>query len=167
MKQFVLILAGQLLLSVIFGVSSCGNGEKADARVVLDEGAGAVIVLYEGNNATKDVVCNINLPSSKSTAHQQEVGLISFAQANNECTINDEARSLVLKEAKAGMRIYLYDEEDCDQDDSTTLIVVKNDVDRKVIGTFEENFSDSDVTVNILKGGNLDGKLSCIGRWWW
>jgi len=121
------------------------------------------VILFEGNNATQDIVGELDVHYDRS---------INFTSSN--CCPNDEARSAVLWNMKAGQQIALYDDSNpncsnnpasnnfiCqDNKDDWMIITVKRDFESKVINSFEEVFSDADVTALYGNGGNLDGKVS-------
>jgi hypothetical protein len=115
----------------------------------------ARIALYEGNDGTQDFVCRLNVPLSR-------VDSFAYPFTGSQACQNDEARSLILYNVPAGLQVQLFDDRSCTRSDSTTLIVVKRDVQMKVIGTFESEGVDNDVDVRLLERGNLDGKVSCV-----
>ena len=114
------------------------------------------IDFYEGNNATQDLVCHLDIPPARPN------GTPFDFTANSGCT-NDEVRSLVLNDIDGGVKISLYDNSQCSTSDAATRIRVLNAVvGRKVVGTFESEVIDNDIHVELLRRGNLDGKVSCV-----
>ncbi len=112
------------------------------------------VKLYEGNNATQRFFCSLD---------------VSFNQTINfkkHFCINDEARSAVLTEIKAGTVIEFYDKPKCTKNDDWTRILVKNTIAKLTISTFQQTFSSSEVAVTYHSHSNgpnaLDGKVSCI-----
>ncbi len=123
---------------------------------ILCSGVPKQIVLHEGNNATQDEVCTINLESP--------VGHINFKNDNLSCE-NDEARSAELINMTAGDRYKLFDDSSGSTSDDYVTITIKRSFGYKVIGSFEpeddEDFiEDDDVKIDYCCGGNLDGKVS-------
>jgi len=107
------------------------------------------IQLYEGNYGSQDFVCQIN-------AFQKTE--FSFKDSRNyyKCT-NDEARSLVLNNVRAGTTITVYDTSDANTKDDWTTIYVKKTSARQVIGTFERSFQNEYVKVTYHKAIGKDG----------
>jgi hypothetical protein len=113
------------------------------------------VVLFEGNDATQDELCTLDIPSDQTN------GFVYRFTTNPRCK-NDEARSLVLYYVPTGLRVLVYDDGDCMTSDSATEIVVQRYIERKPIGTFEAELIDNDVHISLLHRGNLDGKVSCV-----
>jgi hypothetical protein len=113
------------------------------------------VVLFEGNDATQDALCTLPVPTKDTDA------FIHNFKDNHLCK-NDEARSLVLHNVRAGLRVTLFDDPDCTRSDSTTEIVVLRNLETKTVGSFEREVIDNDIQIHRLVGGNLDGKVSCI-----
>jgi hypothetical protein len=117
----------------------------------------ARIELYEGNNATQDFLCRLDVPLSRTDGF-----VYVFTQPHSQECENDEARSLVLHNVHRDLHVQVFDDSNCSRSDSATLIVVKREIARKVIGSFEYEVIDDDVELRLLARGNLDGKVSCI-----
>jgi len=114
------------------------------------------IDFFEGNNGTQDLICHLDIPLSQPGGHTYDF------TANAPCT-NDEARSLVLNNIDGGVEISLFDNSQCSTSDSATRIsVLQAVVGSKVVGTFESEVIDNDIKVELLRRGNLDGKVSCV-----
>lgn len=112
------------------------------------------VVLFEGNHATQDLVGILDVHYNRD---------IRFK--SHYCCPNDEARSAELWNMKAGQDIILFDDSDptgtySDTKDDYIHVYIKRNFDYKQLPTFEESFSDSDVTATYRRGGNLDGKVS-------
>jgi hypothetical protein len=112
------------------------------------------IELFEGNNATGDNFFSLNASFNQT---------IKFKIFSRE---NDDARSAVLTEIKAGTVIEFYDKRKCTKNDDWTRILVNSTIAQLTISTFQQTFIGSGVTVTYhphSKGKNaLDGKVSCI-----
>ena len=145
--------------NVSHGNVSCGNaslGDKSngqqseECRFSLDP----MIVLYEGNGATQDIVCAF--PATHSTQK------VNFKKSSNDCE-NDEARSAELSQVPAGTKITVYDSPDMKTNDDFTVITVLNDiVDSLIIYSFEKSYSNYYVHVTYHRDNGLDGKVSSI-----
>lgn len=113
------------------------------------------IQLFEGNNATQDLLGTINVATDKN---------IRFTDGEN-CYKNDEARSARLLNMKAGQRITIFDDSSpsgtfSDTRDDYMYIYIKQDFNSYTIGTFEQDINNSLIFANYCCGGNLDGKVS-------
>jgi phosphatidylserine/phosphatidylglycerophosphate/cardiolipin synthase-like enzyme len=112
--------------------------------------------LYEGNNATQDVVCPIAVHQNKTLRFYEP----PLDGTDYRCD-NDEARSILLHDIPAGRVFRFYDDPDRRyQDDDWTEIVVKRPVSRKYLSTFEQSFEDDDIRVMYHRNNGLDGKIS-------
>ncbi|MBE3654579.1 hypothetical protein [Vibrio navarrensis] len=124
---------------------------------VISAHASAFIVpefeFYEGSQGQQDTVCNLSvLPGNKE----------DFYFKKNDCT-NDEARSLIIRDAPAGTIIKIYDDPKMSSnDDYLTINVIQDIIEDKVIGTFEESFSDESVEVIYHEDNGLNGKVSAV-----
>lgn len=121
------------------------------------------VILYEGNNATQDVVAIIDVNTNRN---------INFTQSS--CCQNDEARSARLFNMRAGQQIALYDSSNpncngiCeDTRDDWIIITVLRNFNQRTIDSFEPNPRNSGVFINddfiraeYGNGGNLNGKVS-------
>ena len=114
-----------------------------------------VITLYEGNNATQNVVCTILLSDLQTRSPY------IFSQGDGNCS-NDEARSMTLVAIPAGTVLRLFDASDGDLQDDWVEIVTKRDLAIKTIGTFEQSLDDPDVEVTFFSRDGLNGKVSRI-----
>ncbi|HEX6100660.1 MAG TPA: phospholipase D-like domain-containing protein [Thermoanaerobaculia bacterium] len=113
--------------------------------------SGAVMDLYEGNDATQNLVC------SRRVASATTINLTSDSRCNN-----DEARSLMLYDWPAGRVIVLYDDPGGSKGDDWTVIVPKRNLRELKIGSFERSFENADVRVCRFENNGLDGKVSRI-----
>jgi|GEM_PF-5909393 len=123
------------------------------------------VVLYKGNNATNRKVGIIDIDVDNN---------INFK--NSSCCPNDDARSAVLWNMKAGQRVIIFDDSNptgtfSDTKDDYMYIEVKQDFTTYTINTFEQDINDQFITANYSckkadegesdsKCGNLDGKVS-------
>lgn len=113
--------------------------------------SGAVMDLYEGNDATQNLVC------SKRIASATTINLTSDARCNN-----DEARSLMLYDWPAGRVLVVYDDPGGSRTDDWTVIVPKRNLRELKIDSFERSFENADVRVCRFAHNGLDGKVSRI-----
>lgn len=112
----------------------------------------AEIVFHEGNKATENIVCTV--PFAK---HDQ----FKMGAGNNPygCD-NDEIRSATIVRAKKGSYFSLVGNPNGTFNQGKAAVTIKQDiVSPKVIDTFDKNFEDSVIHVEIL-GGGVDGKSS-------
>ena len=128
--------------------------EPDDSVILFDRGVRAL-----GHYAADDLVCVLDIPHNHGSDWFDNLAYV-FTQ-NSYCD-NDEARSLVLKGVKAGLKILVYDESTCSRSGATTKIVVKQDLTRKVINTFEVAVNSPEVDVILLQNGDLNGEVSCV-----
>lgn len=112
---------------------------------------GAVVDLYEGNNATQNVVCSLVVADQ---------GFVSYTFPELDECDNDEARSIVLRDVPGGRVIRLYDSPSGSNDDDWVRIRVLQPVTDYVIPTFENSFQDPSVQVTYHPDNGLDGKVS-------
>jgi hypothetical protein len=113
------------------------------------------IILHEGNHGSQDIVCGIPYQATDAFT----------LRASNEKTRgceNDEARSATLINLKKGATITLYDSASGATNDDWTSIVVKQDLARLTIDSFEKNRSDHLVDVTHVRNNGLDGKVSYV-----
>ena len=113
------------------------------------------VQLFEGNNATQDLLATINVGFDKD---------IRFTDGEN-CYKNDEARSARLLNMRAGQQIVLFDDSNptgifTDTRDDYIHITVLADFNSYTINTFEQDINDQFISADYCCGGNLDGKVS-------
>lgn len=113
------------------------------------------IQLFEGNNATQDLLGTINVATDKD---------IRFTDSQN-CYKNDEARSARLLNMKAGQRITIFDDSNptgtfSDTKDDYMYIYIRKNFSSYTIGTFQQDINNQYIYANYCCGGNLDGKVS-------
>jgi len=109
-----------------------------------------LIVFYEGNGGSQNIVCTLSRP---------EGGYTNFK--NNRNCGNDEARSVKLIEVPAGSEIKVYDDPNGSTRDDYTVITVLSDITGSyVVDTFESSYSDGIVRVQFNRHNGLDGKVS-------
>jgi hypothetical protein len=117
---------------------------------VLNQGG---MVMYEGKNASQDVVCGV--PGQHARA-------INFKQNDGLGCENDEASSAKIVDAKAGMRFVVFDNEDGKTTDDWTEIDVLTDRASITINSFATSYSNSDVRVTAHPNNGIDGKVSRV-----
>ncbi|EDM68919.1 hypothetical protein PE36_19980 [Moritella sp. PE36] len=109
------------------------------------------IMLYEGNNATQNIVCTLNV-------YDRE-----FNFKNSGSCDNDETRSAKLVGVSAGTQFTVYDSPNGDTGDDYTQITVLQDIlGTYDIDSYEDSYSDDYVRVNFHRHNGLDGKVSRI-----
>ncbi|MBB3226305.1 hypothetical protein FHW69_000895 [Luteibacter sp. Sphag1AF] len=126
------------------------KGDAFELAGVLMQGG---IVLYEGNNASQNVVCGI---PGRMAAN------FSFNQSDRRGCENDEARSATIENVPAGTIFQLYDSPSASgNDDYFSVKVVRDLTGRKVtIPSFERSYMNEDVVVLAGRRNGLDGKVS-------
>lgn len=133
----------------------CGGTLDGKVSSISDVGgiSASRIIFYEGDDATQDVVCTIPLDNS--------VGHVNFTNSSNiyNCD-NDEARSAILWDMKAGNTYRIFDSSNGSTNDDFLVVFIKQDFAEKLIPEFEESFEDSEIRVTYCCGGNLNGKVS-------
>ncbi|MDQ1096708.1 MULTISPECIES: hypothetical protein [Chryseobacterium] len=75
---------------------------------------------------------------------------------------NDETRSVILQNVRAGAVLSVYDAPAGDASDDYCVITVKQFTPYKVIPSYETSFEDSEVKVQFFRKNGLDGKVSFI-----
>jgi hypothetical protein len=109
-----------------------------------------LIVLYEGNGGSQNIVCTINV-SSDIRRKVTELG----------CA-NDEARSAILYNLPKRKSIRLFDGPEFSQSDDWSEIVVQRPIVKATVQTFGRNAETQDFTVHAHRQNGLDGKVSAI-----
>ncbi|WP_079472198.1 hypothetical protein [Chitinophaga ginsengisegetis] len=105
-----------------------------------------LIVFYEGNNATQNIVQTVeDIPGQDFKPVQ-----------------NDEIRSLRLYGVRPGCVIKVYDSPDGSTNDDFCIINVKRDSPEYTVGTFERSYEDEYAVVTFIRNNGLDGKVSRI-----
>jgi hypothetical protein len=105
-----------------------------------------LLELYEGNNATQDLVASYN-PTKRFSGRVRP---------------NDEARSMRMFAVPIGTTISLYDAGNGGTRDDWCEIRVKQRVKDYIVDTFERSYEDNVVRVVYHEKDNLDGKVSYI-----
>ena len=75
---------------------------------------------------------------------------------------NDEARSVLVQNAKAGDVLRVYDNPDGKTNDDWATIRIKKDIKYLVIGTFEQTFENELYQIVFKRKNGLDGKISHV-----
>lgn len=105
-----------------------------------------IIVFYEGNNGTQNIVQTVeDIPGQNFRPVQ-----------------NDEIRSLKLYGVRAGCVIKVYDSPDGSTNDDFCIIEVKKVSPEYTVNTFERSYEDDTVVVAFIRNNGLDGKVSRI-----
>ncbi|WP_212006043.1 hypothetical protein [Chitinophaga sp. HK235] len=105
-----------------------------------------IIVFYEGNNATQNIVQTV----------EDEPG------QNFRPVKNDEIRSAKLFSVRPGCNVVMYDSPDGSMNDDFCNIMVKRSAPEYTVGTFERSYEDEFVIVQYIRNNGLDGKVSRI-----
>lgn len=111
----------------------------------------ARVVFYEGNHATQETVCHLDIPFPAFNA-----------PGPHRCT-NDEVRSLRILKAKRGTQIRLFGNWDHRKNQGYALINVLDDILTPVtVGSFERSYTDpgGKWAIQRFNGHTLDGKVS-------
>ena len=116
---------------------------------------GSYVELYEGNDATQDILCMIAVNQDKSLRFDDPI----VDGKDYKCN-NDEARSALLHDVPAGKVLRFYDHPFRSESDDWVEVIVKRAVARKYISSFERSFEDADVRVSYHRNNGLDGKVS-------
>ncbi|CAO3638285.1 unnamed protein product [Cunninghamella echinulata] len=103
------------------------------------------ITLYEGNNATQNIVATYN-----------------DGDHSGKVNPNDEARSMKLTNVRAGTKITVYDSKDGSTGDDYCVTRVKKQVSEYIVGSFEQSVDNDTVRVEFYRNNGLDGKVSFI-----
>lgn len=118
--------------------------EKGDFR-------DASVVFYEGNSATQNVVCTVNLATTRT---------FNFS---GDCD-NDEARSAKVLKAKAGSSFMVYGNKNVNENQGYARVDFISDITTPVvIGSFERSYDAG--AYRVIRGGpsnTLDGKVSSM-----
>lgn len=109
---------------------------------------------FEGNGGTQD-----KLGNDVSDAPGQSYNL---KQPNPTDIPNDEARSVVLYNVRAGAVLSVYDNPNGDTDDDWCEIVVKRQVQQETVDSFEITYENENLRVTYHRKNGLDGKVSHI-----
>jgi phosphatidylserine/phosphatidylglycerophosphate/cardiolipin synthase-like enzyme len=128
-----------------------GLDGKVSSAEVASSPVGAVMDLYDGNNAGGGLVCSNRITGLRT------INLTSDPYCNN-----DAARSMVLYDFPPDKVIFVYDESGGSRSDDWTLIVPKRTITQATIGSFQGSFENTDVRVCAYPDNGLDGKVSRI-----
>lgn len=111
----------------------------------------ASVVFYEGNSATQNVVCTVNLATTRA---------FNFS---GDCD-NDEARSAKVLKAKAGSSFMVYGNKNMNENQGYARVDFISDITTPVvIGSFERSYDAG--AYRVIRGGpsnTLDGKVSSM-----
>ena len=128
-----------------------GLDGKASSFDVASTAVGAVLDLYEGNNATQNLVCSNRVTGTRT------INLTQDAYCDN-----DEARSLKLYDFPPDKVLFIYDNSGGSTGDDWALVVPQRTVREATVGTFETSSQTADVRVCAFYHDNLDGKVSRV-----
>ena len=125
-------------LWVTTGLITAGTG------LSVAHAGGPEVIFYEGNNATQDVVAKYT---------KSYTGRIA---------VNDEARSVKLRNVGAATKIQVYDAPHGKTDDDHCTIDVNGPISEYIVNSFEQPFYDPVHLVNIryTHFNGLNGKVS-------
>ncbi|MCX4219219.1 MULTISPECIES: hypothetical protein [Pseudomonas] len=111
----------------------------------------ASVVFYEGNSATENVVCTVNLATTRT---------FNFS---GDCD-NDEARSAKVVKAKGGSSFMVYGNKNVNENQGYARVDFISDITTPVIiGSFERSYDAG--AYRVIRGGpsnTLDGKVSSM-----
>lgn len=129
-----------------------GLDGKVSKVEFLDPGQGkGILSFYESENATQNKTCDLDVADA------------TYDFTDDDCGCdNDEARSVVLTGVVAGTRIRIYDDRDGGEGDDRAEIRVKRDIHRVVVGSFEANIDNDDLTLTYHRDNGLNGKVSRV-----
>lgn len=129
------------------------QGDALEYAATLNHGG---IVLWEGQNATEDAVCAIPYTGDP----------LRFSFKDDNAPIkgceNDEASSATLLNLKAGSTFTVFDSPHESRQDDWTTVLVKRDIVRVDLGSFEQNVDNADIRVTHHRYNGLDGKVSFV-----
>lgn len=128
------------------------HGDGLEVSEVLTDGG---IILYEGNNASQNIVCGLSAGISRNVNRR------SFG-----CE-NDEARSAELVNTPANTTFRVFDSPSGSTSDDYFVLTVKKDLSEGfstpyVVQSFEQSGSNGSVDSFYSGGNGLDGKVSYI-----
>ncbi|ATB43867.1 hypothetical protein CYFUS_009348 [Cystobacter fuscus] len=116
--------------------------------------ATGTIAFYEGNGGTQTLLGTISDDPGQA---------YNLTKSNPTGIPNDEARSLVLYNVRAGAEIRVYDSSSGATDDDYAIITVKAaGLNGYVVQTFQQTYEDASVRVSYIRDNGLDGKVSRI-----
>jgi hypothetical protein len=113
----------------------------------------AEIVFYEGNNGSQNIVCTVPLNTSRH---------FKMGSGNNSfgCD-NDEIRSGVVVKAGKGSTFSVHGNPNGSDNQGKAKVTIKRSILLPVtINSFNSNFENADMKIEVSGGGNLDGKIS-------
>lgn len=137
-------------VDIVYARNNGLDGKVSRVELTRGDRLLGVVSFFEGNNATQNKVCDLQLGNSE----------VRF-RGHGDCD-NDEGRSLVLSLAPAGAVVRVFDDPDCETGDDVTIIEIKRDVFLLRVDTFERSFENADVRVTYRRDNGLDGKVSCV-----
>jgi hypothetical protein len=105
-----------------------------------------IIVFYEGNNATQNIVQTVEDSPGQNFRPSQD----------------DTIRSAKIFGVRPGCEIRVYDSENGGTDDDFCIVNVKRVAPEYIVPTFERTYEDEFVRVTFIRNNGLDGKVSRI-----
>lgn len=105
-----------------------------------------IIVFFEGNNGTQNIVQTIEDNPGQNFKPVQ----------------NDTIRSAKIYSVRPGCEIRVFDSDNGGTDDDFCIVNVKRVVPEYVIDTFERSYEDEYVRVTFIRNNGLDGRVSRI-----
>jgi hypothetical protein len=122
--------------------------------VELGQSGPPSVVLYEGSNATQNIVCTIRLPTSGTLT-------VNFKNDSHGCD-NDEARSMKLLNVKAGTTVTVFDDPNAGSGDDLSIVTIYRDAGRLVVPDFEKKMFNAHLVLQHFRKNGLNGKVSSI-----
>ncbi|WNG50681.1 hypothetical protein F0U60_46080 [Archangium minus] len=147
-------VVGALML-VGCGVEQPGEEQELSSlQAPIETMATGTIAFYEGNGGTQTLLGTISDEPGQA---------YNLTRSNPTGIPNDEARSLVLYNVRAGAEIRVYDSSSGATDDDYAIITVKAaGLNGYVVQTFQQSYEDASVRVSYIRDNGLDGKVSRI-----
>jgi hypothetical protein len=111
-----------------------------------------VVTFWEGNGCTQDQVGWFSAASLPTT----------IPNTSGSGWVNDEARSMLLTNIKAGTVIRVYDNGSGSTSDDWAEIRVNRNIESRCVYSFQLSNQDADFTLNVHYRDGLDGKVSRV-----
>lgn len=113
-----------------------------------------MIVFYEGNHTSQNIVCTLVMPGSGRQ-------FVNFQHDPYGCD-NDEARSARFYNMKKGQHVTIYDSPNGAHKDDNIQIEILKDIKYFSLPTFEQSVSDPSYRATFYRKNGLDGKVSGV-----
>jgi len=112
-------------------------------------------LFFEGNGATQEIVGSLPRYDAKYDDSRFDINAKDVSWFDN-----DEARSVLVQNAKAGDTLRVYDSPKASTSDDWTEISIKRDLSYMVIATFEQSYENDLYKISFHRHNGLDGKVS-------